>query len=599
VAPAAFAAAAVGTAAAAVAFTWFRLFVGMDLQSESFYVLIPWRWALGDRPFVDEPSLVQIPGLLTYPLVKLFGIVRHYDVTGLVLYMRHWYLIMMIGVALAVFLLLRRLVRWELALPVASLFVTFLFFATPQLSYNSMGMAFLTLGATMGAWVVVLGKGRGYALAAGVAFALAVAAYSSLLFIAPFVAVFFVFAQGRRAVGTVAERAFRDPPDPEGPPTGRAAWRSLSAWVAGVVLVLVPFGLLLLSFGAGNLRHAYHFTVAIAHGANQLGGAAKTVQVSEEFWHFLASRPYVIVAALLIYLVYRRWPRAGRALLALLPVGLWLAAQRPMLGASGYVVVFALLAPYLYLFVPARRRDDGARLLIWVWPTAMLAGAMTAYTSASGYANAAVGFASAVMISGLFLAWSLEAATDPDEPRSAERPRTPWLALAVLVAIVALTISFQFRFQEVQMPYGQLTSRFSSGPWWGIKVTPERRRLMDGFGADLKAQGRPDDRLLVIYDASGYYLYWNGRLATGMYWISGDEKTGRLDPTTINYYRVHHVVPTLVVHLMKTKGMTASQLAAGSGGLDYPPTLVRPDYVFQRKPAGETTEQVLRRLSTP
>ena len=582
-----------------MSFTWFRLFVGMDLLSESYYVLVPWRWALGDRPFVDEQHLVQIPGLLTYPLVKVFGMVRHYDPTGLVLYMRHWYLVMMIGVGLAVFLLLRRLVRWELALLVASLFVTFMFIATPQLSYNSMAMAFLTLGATLGAWVVVLGRGRGYALAAGAAFAAAVAAYPSLLFVAPFFAVFFVFAHGRRAVGTVAEGAFGEPPDPEGPPTGRTAWRSLSAWVAGVLLVLVPFGLILLSFGAGNLLHAYHATVTSARALNELGGAAKTVQVSEEFWRFLTSRPYLIVAALLVYLVYRRWPRVGRALLASLPVGLWLAAQQPKLWASGYVVVFALLAPYLYLFVPARRREDGAKLLIWVWPTAMLAGAMTAYTSASGYANAAVGFAAAVMISGLFLAWSLEAVASPDEPHSAERLRTPWLALAVLAAIVALTISFQFRFQQTEIPYGQLTSRFSSGPWWGIKATPERRRLMDGFGADLKAQGRPDDRLLIIYDASGYYLYWNGRLATGVYWIGGDEKTGRLDPTTIDYYRAQHVVPTLVVHLMKTKGMTASQLAAGSGGLDYPPTLVRPDYVFQRKPAGETTEQVLRRLSRP
>jgi len=594
-----FAAAALAAAAAAVVFTWQRLFVGMDLQSESFYVLVPWRWALGDRPFVDEQSLVQIPGLLTYPLVKLFGMVRHYDPTGLVLYMRHWYLVMMIGVALAVFLLLRRLVRWELALLVASLFVTFMFFATPQLSYNSMGMAFLTLGATMGAWVVVLGKGRGYALAAGAAFAVAVAAYPSLLFIAPFFAVFFVFAQGRRAVGTVAEGAFREPPHPEGPPTGRAAWRSLSAWVAGVLLVLVPFGLVMLSFGAGNLLHAYRFTMTAAHALNELGGAAKTLQVSEAFWRFLTSRPYMIVAALVIYLVYRGWPRVGRALLAALPLALWLAAQRPMLWASGYVVVFAFLAPYLYLFVPARRREDGAKLLIWVWPPAMLAGAMTAYTSASGYVNAAVGFAAAVMISGLFLAWSLEAVMGPGDLHSAERPRSPWLALAVLVAIVALTISFQFRFQQVQMPYGQLTSRFASGPWWGIKVTPERRRLMDGFAADLKAQGHPDDRLLIIYDAAGYYLNWNGRLATSMYWIGGDARTGRLDPTTIDYYKAHHVVPTLVVHLMKTKGMTASQLAAASGGLDYPPTMVRPDYVFQRKPAGETTDQVLQRLATP
>ncbi len=58
----------------------------------------------------------------------------------------------------------------------------------------------------------------------------------------------------------------------------------------------------------------------------------------------------------------------------------------------------------------------------------MIAGAMTAYTSAAGYVNAAVGLAPALMVSGLFLAWALEAAG---------RPALPWLALVALIAIVA------------------------------------------------------------------------------------------------------------------------------------------------------------------
>ena len=99
------------TAAAALLFTWSRLFVGMDLRDESFYVLVPWRFVLGDRPFVQEQDLFQLPGLLEYPFLKLFGLLRGNDPTGLVLYTRHLYLLLMIGVAVAVFLLLRRLVR--------------------------------------------------------------------------------------------------------------------------------------------------------------------------------------------------------------------------------------------------------------------------------------------------------------------------------------------------------------------------------------------------------------------------------------------------------------------------------------------------------
>jgi hypothetical protein len=591
-----FAAAAGGPAGAAVVFTWQRLFLGMDLQDESFYIVAPWRWALGDTPFVNEQNLAQVGGLLEYPFIKLFGIVRDYDVTGLVLYTRHLYLLMMLGVAVAVFLILRRVVRWELALPVASVYVAYIFRETPQLSYNTMGAAFLTLGAALGLWVVLEGRGRIWALASGAAYGLAVVAYPTLLFIVPFYAVFLAFALGRRAVGMMADFAFAHPPDPEGPPTGHPAWRALSFWVLGGVAVLAPVSLLILSFGLKNLLRCWAFTMEVARSLDQLGGAAKAYEVAQGFWRFYWSRPYLIVAALVILVVYRRWPMPGRVLLVTLPLALWLAGQRSMLDAAGFVLVYAALAPYLFLFVPRARREAGAKLLLWVWAPAMIAGAMTAFTSAAGYLNAPVGFTPTLMVSGVFLAWALEAVASPDPVASdaASSGRLPWLALVVLVAVVGVTVVFQF--QQRDVPYRELTSRFDSGPWWGIKVTPDRRGLLDGFASDLRAQSRPDDALLVFYQACGYYLYWRGEIAANSYWLSNSDVLAPLPQATFSYYRRHRIVPTLVVHLISTAGMTDAELQAACGGLDYPPTLVRPYYAFQRKPAGESTAEVLARL---
>ena len=59
------------------------------------------------------------------------------------------------------------LVVRQFALVIACIYVTYIFWNTPQLSYNTLALAFLTLGIVFGAWVVVLGKGRGYALASG------------------------------------------------------------------------------------------------------------------------------------------------------------------------------------------------------------------------------------------------------------------------------------------------------------------------------------------------------------------------------------------------------------------------------------------------
>ena len=602
------------SAAAALVLTWLRLFSGMDLQDESFYVLVPWRWVLGDRPFVDEQDLLQIPGLLEYPFLKVLGLLRGNDPTGIMVYTRHLYLLLMVGVALVVFLLLRRLVRWQLALPAASLFVTYIFWATPQLSYNTMALAFLTLSLALGSWpVLALGRPR-FAFASGMAMGLAVVAYPTLLFVTPFMGVLLAFAQGRRFTAMIAEGAFMHPPDPPGPPTGPAAWLVLRTWVLGGLAVLVPVALLLLSFGPRNLWTSWQATMVGAREIQQLGGASKAVAVVQGFTRLVTWRPYLLVAVLLAYLVYRRWPRLGRVLLALLPLALWAAAQRPGLWTSGFVIIFAFLSPVLYLFVPRARRPAGARLLVWVWAPSVIAGSMTAYTSALGYVNAAVGLAPAMITGGLFLAWALDTGGEPEEAAAAsllpgagsaaERAAPPrgrpgawtWLAFAVLTALVALTVTFQFAFQQRDVPASRLTSRFDSGPWMGIAVTPERRAFLDTFAADLAATAKPGDRLLVIYPGNGFYLYWRGALAAGSLWLAPGPE-GRLRDRTIDYLRRHEVVPTVVVRTLPTAGLTGARLEAAGGGLGYPPALVRPAYVVFRKPAGETTAQVLERLS--
>lgn len=610
-----FAATGVAAAAAVVVFTWRRLFLGMDLQDESFYILVPWRWALGDQPFVNEENLAQISGFLVYPFVKAFGIVRDYDVTGLVLYTRHLHLGMWLLVGVVVFLAVRRLMRWPLALAVASVYVGFIFWQTPQLSYNTMGAAFLTLGTALGLWVVMGWGGRRWAFASGLAFGLAVVAYPTLLFIMPFYAVFLAFALGRRSVAMVAQFAFAHPPDPGGPPTGRPAWRALSFWVLGGLCVLLPFGVLLFSFGVANLQRCWSYTMGVAQSLNQLGGAAKAVEVAQGFQRFLWSRPYLVVAALVIALVYTRWPRVGRALLVLLPFALWLAGQRLVLNAAGFVIVYAFLGVYLYLFIPGERRQAGAKLLYWVWAPAVIAGAMTAFTSAAAYVNSPVGLLPALIASGVFLAWALEAVASPpapvvgrqDAPSDGGSPPQPapagrritagsWLAMAVLVAVLGVLVVFQFQFQQRAVPYGELTKRCEFGPWWGITLTPERHDYLRAFADDLQAQSRPGDQLLVFYQACGHYLFWNGPIAANSYWLSSVDRLAPLPPSTFSYYRRHRLVPTLAVHLIPTDGMSEAVLQASCGGLGYPPTLVRPLYAFQRKPVGETTADVLARL---
>ena len=177
-----------------------------------------------------------------------------------------------------------------------------------------------------------------------------------------------------------------------------------------------------------------------------------------------------------------------------------------MLDTAGFVLVYAALAPYLFLFVPRARREAGAKLLLWVWAPAMLAGAMTAFTSADGYLSAPVGFTPALLVSGLLLRLVSGGRGDVRRPRRAAEHSSrsglwPWLALVVLVAVVGVTVAFQFQFQQaggaVRPAHEPLRRRARGG------ASAVDRRAASGPGRlrrDLQAQSRPGDALLVFYE---------------------------------------------------------------------------------------------------
>lgn len=580
---------AVAAVLAALGTIWYRLFSGVDLEDESGWLVVPWRWALGDTPFVDEENLAQVTSFLVYPFVKAFALLRGNDVTGLVLYGRHLYLGLALVVGAITYVVLRRLLRRQLALVIAALSVALLALDSPQISSTGLAAALLTLGALLGLRSVTEPPARPWALASGVAFGLAVVAYPTLLFVVPFFAVFLSFALGRRALAIVEHGAFIRPPDPPGPPTGRNAWLVLSAWALGGVLVFVPVGLLLASFGTTNLARCWRYTLSAGRTLGQLGGSAKASEVAAGLVSLFWSRPYLLAGAVAAYLVYRRWPRIGRGLLLGLPAALAVAAQRPGTGTAALLLIAAALAPYCFVFLPSERRADGGRLLIWVWAPTLLAGAMAAYTSSLGAIQAAMGVVPAVLTGAVFVAWALESVPWPSA-------RFPWLGLVFLVALLAVAVSLPL--VREQSRAAQTTTRFTSGPWWGISTGRDEHAFVSRLAADLTTQAAQGGRLLVFYGGSGAYLLWPGDVATNSYWIrsgSGGEM-GALPSATVAALRRHRVVPDVVLHFAATEGLSAAELQAGSGGLDYPTVLVRPEYAIHRRPSAETVEDVLRRL---
>lgn len=582
-------AAAVGAfLAVALALTWWRLWRGADLVDEAFSVVVPWRWVLGDTPFVDEQNLSQAAGLLAYPFFKVYGLIGGGDASGLVLYGRHLYLGLAILAAACAFLLARRSLTRPLAALVAAPFATVVLFETPQLTANTLCALFLTAAAAFGA-VAVLGGRRRWALAAGVAFGLAGVAYPTVLLLAPFVGVLLAFSVGDRLVPAPAPAVARRASGGRGPSSGLRAWRVLSAWSLGGALVVTPVvAVVVLLAGAANLRRCWDYTIALARHLDQLGGTSKAGEVALSFFTLLADQWYVVAAALGALAVLRLRPAAGPWLLLLTPPAVWLTGTTSQSGVAGAVIMYGLAAPYLWLFLPAERREEGARLLLCVWAPAVLVGAMTAYTSTDGFVRAAVGLLSALVASGLFLAWGLEPL--------GRRARTSWLPAACLAAVVVGALAFQVQFQAGGAQLSQLRERMAGGPWRGIALTAPQRELLERFSTDLARAARPGDQLLVYPQGAAFYLYWPGEVAANTCQIYADTAASPLPKATVSYYHRHREVPSLVVHLVSTAGKSRAQVRAESGGLAYPPVVVRPGYGILRRPPGDTVEDVLARL---
>lgn len=598
-------AAAVALVVAAVAFTWYRLSLGCDLDNESFSVLVPWRWALGDRPFVDEMDLAQVAGLLTYPFVKAFTLVAGDSASGLVLFTRHLYLLFAVGVALVSSLVLRRLLRWELAVDVSAVAVTFVFAAVPNLTYNTLAMGLLALGSMLGLAVIDQGKGRRVAALAGVCHGLAVVAFPTLLFVMPFVALFLVLAHGRQARALVERLTWHVPEDPrpqEGP-TGARAFAVLVSWVAGGLVPLALAGAVALAAGPRAVRRCWEFTLQAARSLEQLSGAAKAVDVATGLTGFILGQWPLLAGLVVVYMVYRMRPRVGRGLLALLPLALLAAGRRPGVDAAGLVLVYGLLAPYLYALLPRSRRADGAGVLIWVWPPAVLAAAMTAYTSANGFVQGAVGLFPAVLASGVFLAWNIEAAFTVERrtldgcasgAQRAHAART-WAPFVTLAAVVAATVVLQFQYQAGGARFGDLDARLTSGPWAGVAVTQAQRVLLERYEQDLGAVADSGDALLVYFRNPGLYLYWPGALGADSVALQSrpaDEPYAPLPQSTIAFYRRTRRLPDVVVHVCPAVAATDEQLTE-CGGLGYPVVVKRTDYAVNVRPEGVDTRAIL------
>lgn len=131
-----------------VAFLWFRLYFGVEVTDEAYWVAEPYLVTRGEVPVVDLWSQTPLTSLLIAPIIQLYLKINN-GAAGIMLFMRQFAFLFRLIVTVFVFLLLKTRIPAKQALAYSVCMFSVSLLATSNLNYNILSMYLLWLAATM------------------------------------------------------------------------------------------------------------------------------------------------------------------------------------------------------------------------------------------------------------------------------------------------------------------------------------------------------------------------------------------------------------------------------------------------------------------
>ncbi|HEX8111332.1 MAG TPA: hypothetical protein VF516_26565 [Kofleriaceae bacterium] len=461
---------------AAIAVLCWRMLHGIDFTDEAFYIALPLRFALGDRPFVDELNIAQTAGLLLYPFIKAYLWIAG-GTTGIVLFIRALYVVVFGLVGWSAYALARRCIPRPAALLCGAMCMLVLPHGIPGLSYNTLSMALMTSGLFVIARALLFGEPprrwwRHPLLWAGFAHGAATFAYPSQLVTTAATAIAVcALARGQRV-------------------------RAVAMYAAGGLAFVALISPLFVRAGLRNLR------IELAYQAG--AGDAFSLPVAwarfQELLELHPQLPRALIAIVAVIVIARWLPllaACGAVAIPLLARG---SDQGGHLASMAYLTCFALFGPVLAAVIRERRV---ARVLEFaVIVPAMVSGAVICLSSSNRAYAAGIGLYPAAITTAILLVMFIVQTA----ARSGWRALHPYLALApaaAMWALLACLVSDGGYYRDG--PGSELTERVTSGPYRGLYTTPAKAEILRDLTSDIESyvQG---PRALFLYDLPAGYL---------------------------------------------------------------------------------------------
>jgi len=499
---------------AVVGVTYWRLWYGVDLTDESFYVTVPYRLVLGAKPFVDETSVTQqTTAILLYPFIRAYYAVA--GMTGMVLFVRHLQFLLSLLVAGAVYRSLRLFLGWRRSLLIALAAVAFVPFAIRSLSYDSVGSALFTAGCFLGVRSLFDPRARTDRLLAAACLGLAAFAYPPLVIaVALCVLARLVLARGHRVR--------------EGLEHGGLA---LGLPIAGMASLVGSAGFAKV---VDDYRRSSRFL-------GQAGGLDKVHRILGQTWSVLPLWYVLLPALALLGLTWRYRRSLSLLVLAALPFLVLPPKLTAFTTSLHFVAHLGWIAPALFVLV--RRRRGAVPLFVAVWVPAFVAGVTTAYSSANGAVNFGIGAFPTAIVASVFLVYAFE-----DAARRVRHVDLRALAIGPALVVLALLVVSDTIAVYRDSNLSALTVRVQAGPYAGLATTPWKRTWVSRLQSDLAAFRSPCT-ILFFNDFPAGYLLSEAQPDTNGAWVANVPRdlVKPYQNALIRYYRRRGYPDVIVV----------------------------------------------------
>ncbi len=240
---------------------------------------------------------------------------------------------------------------------------------------------------------------------------------------------------------------------------------------------------------------------------------------------------------------------------------------------KGYMATVFVIT-YVGLFAPALLLVTGenpflrtAFQVIW-WPS-VLAGLLTAYSSANGAMNAGLGMFPAAILGLAGLAFAAGKGWDAWKAGPASRA-VVLAAPAVFVLWVLLRwCTNTYRESSVD----SLVHAIQSGPYAGLSTTSDTRDFMREIEADIRGHESANGRLVVYYEAPGVYLFSRMRPAVGTLWLVPNVENDLIGES----FRQMNKGQGLAIKMLDTPGPPVGPLAHA---IENPERLIRQAHAY-------------------